>query len=186
MDSWPAFWKHNKPLYEAMLAEGCSFKRNVTAGLSSFRDANGEYVDYPVGYITGPCFQDNGNRKPWYASIKGSDGWRQRSFADRDDAINWALAEASGDPRSYLPPAAEASRLDWDSSGAGVWHARGDGPNYVHWYVSVTREGAYRLRAETYKKYSGPSIEPEEYTTLYEAQRRCEFLDSLLPRDEGK
>jgi len=79
-----------------MLRKGYSFKHNKAEGLAHFVDSESQYIDYPAGYITGPCYQDTGSGRPWYASIKGTDGWRQRSFTNRQEAVDWALAAASG------------------------------------------------------------------------------------------
>ena len=90
MDSWPFFWKHNKPLFDAMIAAGWQFKD--TGPHRHFVDKIGNYVAYPVGYITGPTYYSDSQK--YYASVMGPNGWLQRGFASRQNACEWALGQA--------------------------------------------------------------------------------------------
>jgi hypothetical protein len=85
-----AFRKHNKPLKKAMEDNG--FLLVHRDGKTYFVDKNGEYQSYPVGYITGPSSCEQG----YYVSVKGRDGWAQRTFkADRTaQTAEWALERA--------------------------------------------------------------------------------------------
>lgn len=77
-----------------MEAKGCRF--HVGKRYQHFVDAQGRFVEYPAGYITGPCCDPQDIWRPWYISVAGPDGWRQRSFChgESEAAIAWALEEA--------------------------------------------------------------------------------------------
>ena len=94
MDAWPTFWKHNKPLYDLMIAKGFKFKHDE---LSHFVDSDDNYVAYPAGYITGVGYNDNGTPTPFYASINlgEGNGILQRSFKTRQETVKWAFTTAN-------------------------------------------------------------------------------------------
>lgn len=90
MDAWPTFWSHNEPLFNEMIKKGFKFKRDNK--LAYFVDSEGEYANFPVGYITGPGVDyNNGNPRPWYASVNGHNGWAQRSGKNQQEVVAWAL-----------------------------------------------------------------------------------------------
>lgn len=90
MDSWSRFWKHNKPLHEAHIKKGFTFKKGERT--SHFVDNEGNYASFPIGYITGVGHNNNGTPTPYYASVYlGESGWAQRSFATIKEAADWAL-----------------------------------------------------------------------------------------------
>lgn len=94
MDAWPTFWRHNKPLYERHIAAGYRFKHGDKT--AHFVDGNGEYATYPVGYITGVGYNDNGTPTPYYASVYlGESGWAQRSYKTRQECVDWAFEYAA-------------------------------------------------------------------------------------------
>jgi len=86
----------NAPLHAAMLAAGNRFVKEK--GREFFRDENGNYASYPVGYIRGPHRAENGSPRPWSFSVQGEEGWHQRSFTSREhwngEGLMWALAES--------------------------------------------------------------------------------------------
>jgi hypothetical protein len=82
----------NRSLYDQMIQKGCRWKSGPR--YQHFVDAEGDYAEYPVGYITGPCrAEENGSGTPYYISVNGADGWRQRSgsLADIPGLKQWAL-----------------------------------------------------------------------------------------------
>lgn len=88
-----AIQKHNAPLHEAMKAKG--YELIQKQNLVHYVDSEGKYVPYPVGYITGPQYSNNGNPKPYSMSVQGRNGWHQRSFSSKEinsgEAAKWAL-----------------------------------------------------------------------------------------------
>lgn len=93
MDAWPTFWNHNKPLFEQHVAAGFRFVRNKDK--AHFVDADGNYANYPVGYITGVGYVKNGNPNPYYASVYLGDGWAQCNGKTADEAEKKARERAS-------------------------------------------------------------------------------------------
>jgi hypothetical protein len=89
MDGWSNFWYRNKPLYDKMIEEGNTYKPDKDKGLGYFVNKDGDYVSFPVGYVTGIGYDNNGNPKPYYVSIKESNGWRQHSFRTFNEALEW-------------------------------------------------------------------------------------------------
>ena len=89
MDAWPTFWTHNKPLYEAHIKAGYTFKHGDRT--AHFVDSDGEYAAYPVGYITGVGVSKNGSPRPYYASVYLGDSWAQGSFSTYQEAITWGF-----------------------------------------------------------------------------------------------
>jgi hypothetical protein len=87
MDSWSNFWYRNKPLYEKMIATGHTYKKNKGSG--HFVNKDGDYVPFPVGYVTGVGYLKNGSPYPYYVSIQGTNGWYQRSFTNFGQALKW-------------------------------------------------------------------------------------------------
>lgn len=85
-------WPGNAALTAQMINEGYQFKRN--GWYEHFIDAEGKYVEYPIGYIRGPyCDRSSGNPRPWCVSVKGPGGWHQRSFRDgqMEKMKQWAI-----------------------------------------------------------------------------------------------
>lgn len=87
---------HNKPLDAMMKAKGCkkahkeiwvSLKENKYN--SHYVDKDGEFVDYPSGYITGPATC----REGFYVSVKTGETWAQRTFKNGQIqvAYSWAI-----------------------------------------------------------------------------------------------
>ena len=80
----------NSRLHQEMLDKGYLFHSGD--GMQYFHNSDNGYVNYPIGYITGPCRStDNGSGKPWYCSVNGQNGWHQKSSASRDEVIDWAI-----------------------------------------------------------------------------------------------
>lgn len=91
-DAWPDAWEHNKPLFEAMIADGFTFKSSD--GLANFVNEEGGYAPFPTGYVTyGICF--NGSPNPHYASVMLANGtWSQRSYPGHRQCLEWAMPYA--------------------------------------------------------------------------------------------
>lgn len=88
LDPLDSFYHHNKPLYDKMIADG-----NILVhenGYQKFVDKDNNYVDYPVGYVTGPMFENRSIPYPHYVSIKSENGWVQRSFRTFSECVDWA------------------------------------------------------------------------------------------------
>lgn len=92
MNAWSEFTEDNRELDIQMESNG--FHMTQSNGICCYRNEQGEYIPYPVGYITGPGFCGNGNPNPWYCSVQGNDGWHQRGFKTREEAIAWAMEKA--------------------------------------------------------------------------------------------
>lgn len=90
----PRIMAHNMPLAEKLKKQGARFKINNNLG--SFRKADGSYVPYPNGYITGPSEGSSGREEFSYVSVQTSTGWRQRTTKGKSlaEIIDWALTEA--------------------------------------------------------------------------------------------
>jgi hypothetical protein len=81
---------HNAPLKAQMKEKGAKLVQKNNHVF--FQDGSGEYVPYPVGYITGPSPCDGG----FYLSVQGRGGWSQREWAHGEihKASQWALERA--------------------------------------------------------------------------------------------
>ena len=99
---------HNEPLRQAMFARGCEWQVNDT---TEHFTLNGQYEDYPIGYIRGPHYGNNGNPRPYSCSVQGPEGWLQMGFASADDAKKWALETAAN--------VLERQRAAWAIANAG-------------------------------------------------------------------
>lgn len=98
---------HNEPLRQAMFARGCKWKDN---GQTQHFTLNGRYEPYPIGYIRGPHYSNNGNPKPYTFSVQGPDGWLQMHFNSTEvsvDGVRWALSKAAEVLTKATAPAPE-------------------------------------------------------------------------------
>ena len=92
IEEWDGTWPGNAALTAQMINKGYRFKRDKQ--YEHFVDAEGKFVEYPVGYIRGPhCDRSNGTPRPWSVGVNGPDGWHQRSFRDGEmsELRQWAL-----------------------------------------------------------------------------------------------
>lgn len=81
----------NERLHRHMLDNGYTLKKGNK--YTHYIDSDGNYVSYPIGYITGPSRgTDALTGKPyWYCSVQGGNGWRQRSGTTPEEVSKWAI-----------------------------------------------------------------------------------------------
>ena len=80
----------NSRLHQEMLDKGYLFHSGD--GMQRFRYNENGYVNYPIGYIAEPRRSANGESvNPWFCSVKGPNGWHQKSSVSRDEVIDWAI-----------------------------------------------------------------------------------------------
>lgn len=79
--------EHNAKLDQMMVDNGYSLNGK------HFVDSKDRYVPFPVGYVTGPRYNNNGNPQPWSYSMQGKNGWLQMPFRFRREADEWIAEE---------------------------------------------------------------------------------------------
>jgi hypothetical protein len=80
----------NRRLHQEMLDNGYSIKETINK--RHYIDSDGNYVSFPVGYITGPSYV-SGSLNPYYCSVQGETGWHQRTGSTPEEVREWAIQE---------------------------------------------------------------------------------------------
>jgi hypothetical protein len=90
----PRIMRHNTPLAKKLADQGVRY--TMKNNLGSFKNADGLYIPYPNGYITGLSKGNQGHVKMSYISVQTSKGWIQRTTINHtlEEIITWALTEA--------------------------------------------------------------------------------------------
>jgi hypothetical protein len=88
----PTMYGENQRLFDQALSEGKTYFKSKD-GLHYLQNPDGTYFGWPVGFITGPQFYDNGNPNPYSMSVNGPDGWHQRgsNYNGLDNLKKWAV-----------------------------------------------------------------------------------------------
>lgn len=88
----PTMYGENQRLFDQALSEGKTYFKSKD-GLHYLQNPDGTYFGWPVGFITGPQFCDNGNPNPYSMSVNGPDGWHQRgsNYNGLDNLKKWAV-----------------------------------------------------------------------------------------------
>lgn len=81
----------NARLFDAAIADGKTFFRDDN--YQYMKNTDGSFYGWPVGFITGPQFCNNGNPRPFQLSVNGTNGWHQRSgtLAEVEGLVAWAV-----------------------------------------------------------------------------------------------
>jgi len=88
----PTMYGENQRLFDQALSEGKTYFKSKD-GLHYLQNPDGTYFGWPVGFITGPQFGDNGNPNPYQMSVNGPGGWHQRgsNYNGIDALKKWAV-----------------------------------------------------------------------------------------------
>lgn len=91
MASFPNMYGDNQRLFDEAIASGLT--HYVGDEYEYFKNADNSYNGFPIGFIRGPHYVDNGSMQPYTMSVYGADGWHQRScnWADLEKTKQWAI-----------------------------------------------------------------------------------------------